>query len=93
MAEALTVASSSLSHMGVSQNFGGPNSKDYSILGSILGSPYFGKLPYQRQLSQGRQAFAEQSSSVEERQACGLLALSHFTLKTRGQMVCMQWDP
>ena len=21
-------------------------SKDYSILGSILGSPYFGKLPY-----------------------------------------------
>ena len=36
--------------MGVSQNrgypFGGPNSKDYSILGSILGSPYFGKLQY-----------------------------------------------
>ena len=36
--------------MGVSQNygylFGGPNNKDYSILGSILGSPYFGKLPY-----------------------------------------------
>ena len=35
--------------MGVSQNygylFGGPNNKDYSILGSILGSPYFGKLP------------------------------------------------
>ena len=25
--------------------FGGPNNKDYSILGSILGSPYFGKLP------------------------------------------------
>ena len=24
---------------------GGPNKKDYSILGSILGSPYFGKLP------------------------------------------------
>ena len=37
-------------YMGVSQNygylFGGPNNKDYSILGSILGSPYFGKLPY-----------------------------------------------
>ena len=36
--------------MGVSQNygyhFGGPHNKDYSILGSILGSPYFGKLPY-----------------------------------------------
>ena len=37
--------------MGVSQNrgnpfFGGPYNKDYSILGSILGSPYFGKLPY-----------------------------------------------
>ena len=35
--------------MGVSQNygylFGGPNNKDYSILGSKLGSPYFGKLP------------------------------------------------
>ena len=27
--------------------FGGPNNKDYSILGSLLGSPYFGKLPYQ----------------------------------------------
>ena len=24
---------------------GGPNNKDYSILGCILGSPYFGKLP------------------------------------------------
>ena len=36
--------------MGVSQNWGyhfrGPNNKDYNILGSILGSPYFGKLPY-----------------------------------------------
>ena len=27
-------------------NFGGPHNKDYSILGSILGSPYFGKLPF-----------------------------------------------
>ena len=26
--------------------FGGSHNKDYSILGSILGSPYFGKLPY-----------------------------------------------
>ena len=26
--------------------FGGPNNKDYNILGSILGSPYFGKLPF-----------------------------------------------
>ena len=25
--------------------FGGPIKKDYSILGSILGSPHFGKLP------------------------------------------------
>ena len=33
------------SYMGVSQ-FRGPKNKDYSILGSILGSPYFGKLPY-----------------------------------------------
>ena len=31
--------------MGVSQNWG-YHSKDYSILGSILGPPYFGKLPY-----------------------------------------------
>ena len=35
--------------MGVSQNegelFTGP-SKNYNILGSILGSPYLGKLPY-----------------------------------------------
>ena len=33
----------------VSQNdgylIGGPHNKDCSILGSILGSPYFGKLP------------------------------------------------
>ena len=38
--------------MGVSHNwgylFGSPNNKDYSISGSILGSPYFGKLPYGR---------------------------------------------
>ena len=37
-------------HMGVSQNwgyhFGGPNNKGYNIFGSILGSPYFGKLPH-----------------------------------------------
>ena len=26
---------------------GGPHSKDYSIWGSTLGSPYFGKLPYE----------------------------------------------
>ena len=36
-------------YLGGSQNkgyhFGGPNNKDYSILGSTLGSPYFGKLP------------------------------------------------
>ena len=35
--------------MGGSQNygyhFGGPYNKDCSILGSILGSPHFGKLP------------------------------------------------
>ena len=33
--------------MGISNNsgcpFGGPYNKDYSILGSILGSPHFGK--------------------------------------------------
>ena len=27
-------------------HFGGPYNKDYNILGSILGSPYFGKLPH-----------------------------------------------
>ena len=36
--------------MGVSQNqgylFGGPYNKDYSMLGSILGYPNCGKLPY-----------------------------------------------
>ena len=35
--------------VGVSQItgtfLGGPHNKDYSILGSILGSPHFGKLP------------------------------------------------
>ena len=40
---------STLSKMGVSQNkwylSGGPYNKDHSILGSISGSPYFGKLP------------------------------------------------
>ena len=36
--------------MGGSQEegypFRGPHNKNYSILGSILGSPKFGKLPY-----------------------------------------------
>ena len=27
-------------------SLGGPNNKDYSILGSLLGYPHFGKLPY-----------------------------------------------
>ena len=31
--------------LGVSLIFWGPNNEDYNILGSILGSPYFGKLP------------------------------------------------
>ena len=31
----------------------GTNNKDYSILGSKLGSPYFGKLPYRPMLSGG----------------------------------------
>ena len=26
--------------------FRGPNNKDHNIMGSLLGSPYFGKLPY-----------------------------------------------
>ena len=34
----------------VSQNygyhFGGPHNKDHSILGSILGCPYLGKVPF-----------------------------------------------
>ena len=37
-------------YLGVSQNlgyhFGGPYNKDDSIWGSLLGSPYFGKLPF-----------------------------------------------
>ena len=37
-------------YLGVSQNkgylIGGPHNKDYIILGSILGSSYFGKPPY-----------------------------------------------
>ena len=37
--------------MAVSQNYGyllrSSNSRDYNTLGSILGSPYFGKLPHQ----------------------------------------------
>ena len=40
----------STGYMGVSQNQGSPfgggtYNQDYSILGSILGSPYLGKLP------------------------------------------------
>ena len=34
----------------VGYHFGGLYNKDYSILGSILGSPYFGKLPYKGNL-------------------------------------------
>ena len=28
---------------------GGPHNKDYSFLGCILGSPHFGKLPFERE--------------------------------------------
>ena len=39
-----------LNNMGISQNYGyllgGPHNKDYSMLGSTLGSPCFGKLPH-----------------------------------------------
>ena len=30
--------------MGIGLPFGGPYNKDYSSLGSILGSPYFAKI-------------------------------------------------
>ena len=47
---AVCCLATSISYIGVSQiygyHFGGPINKDYSILGSIMGSPYFGKLPY-----------------------------------------------
>ena len=33
-------------YISVGTLLGGPFNKDYSILGSILGSPYFGKLPF-----------------------------------------------
>ena len=33
--------------------FWGPNNKDYSILGSILRSPYFGKLPSRKWRNEG----------------------------------------
>ena len=37
---------------------GGPHNEDYSILGSILRSPHFGKLPYQRDSRRKRQRHA-----------------------------------
>ena len=37
---------------------GGPHNKDYSILGSILRSPCFGNLPYQRDSRRNRQGHA-----------------------------------
>ena len=55
--------------------FGDPYNKDYSILGSILGSPYFGKLP----CSCGRSLV---SSS-------GLLGSFHFFHK--GPSIQTQW--
>ena len=37
----------SIGHLRLSRYpIGGPYNKDYSIWGSILGFPYFGKLPY-----------------------------------------------
>ena len=33
---------------------GGPYNKDYRILGSMLGSPYLGKLPFREMLGLGR---------------------------------------
>ena len=63
--------SQALQDTGVSQNqgynFGGPHNKDYSIRGSILGSPYFGKLPYSLctlSMASGSGAWAVTSDSV-----------------------------
>ena len=33
-------------YLKIRGTMGGPQNKDYSILGSIVGSPDFGKLPY-----------------------------------------------
>ena len=35
------------------------HSKDYSMLGSILGSPYFGKLPYFQNMHEALQVIAK----------------------------------
>ena len=68
--------------MGVSQNwgylFGGPYNKDYSILGSILGSPYFGKLPYEEPpflKSRALSSFSGRQSYTRRLQSCWLQSL------------------
>ena len=56
--------------MEVSQNYGylieGPHNKDCSILGSILGSPDFGKLPNGR-LSESGPSFCAHENTAPPR--------------------------
>ena len=52
---------------------GGPYNKDYSLLGSILGSPYFGKLP---QTQQGLRRSTEHVTEVEMKPSSRTVTMS-----------------
>ena len=53
-------------------HFGSSHNKDYSILGSILGSPYFGKLPLLVTLLARATAAARVSWLIDNDMACAV---------------------
>ena len=64
---------------------GGPHNKDYSILGSIVGSPDFGKLPYtDNQERQSHRKGLRASSHAEVEGIEKIAKLSYFENGHRG---------
>ena len=54
----------------------GPHNKDYSILGSILGSPYLGKLPCHLARPLGKlESIFQNAACFLKRSSCSMLVL------------------
>ena len=62
----------------------GPHSKDYSIWGSMLGSPYLGKVPFCFKLSQATRVWASSSISSSHARMHPLNLKVHYNLDLTG---------
>ena len=69
----------------------GVSNKDYSILGSVLGSPYFGKLPYEAHMRRKAGSRFETRSQRPRSPELNLVLIGSHT-GVGGLLQCSLWD-